>query len=333
MSTMIQAIMENADQQKKYHFFILHKDITDESMELLKAQISHYDCFLINFINVTKYLTGFNFFVDNRKDITEEAYFRLLICKLFADYEKVIYLDGDMICCTDISSLYEYNINDYLIASSRDLLGISGSYIHQEKMAYKKDFLKIKNINNYFNSGMLIFNIKKINNFINFKELLDFAVSKKWKTHDQDILNVLFEDNVLFIPTEWNLSYLSDDRINILPDFLRNEYFNALKQPKIIHFASIKPWMNIVNIPYFELFWKYATRTPFLNTIIERMKNNDLIGKTCKERLLLDIKYRNNAGLLFIVKCIKNWLFRIPKSKLKLASNKISAPKILSVND
>jgi lipopolysaccharide biosynthesis glycosyltransferase len=311
MSAMIQSIIENSNKNRNYNIFILYTDISPASKEMLKRQIGNISYFSINFIDVTLLVGKYDYFIGNRADITIETYFRLFIPKLFFKYEKVIYLDGDMICCTDIAELFDIDLEENFIASSRDMLGTTSCYINPERMQYRKDILKLKNINNYFIAGMLIFNIKQILNTFSTNEILAFAVSKKWKFHDQDILNVLFEGKTLLLSMQWDFSYIHPDRMKILPEDLQLEYMNAKKCPKIIHFADdAKPWLNLTNIPYFEYFWKYATRIPFINIIIDRMNNNGYIGITCKERVILDIKHRKRTGMLFILNCFKAWILR-----------------------
>jgi lipopolysaccharide biosynthesis glycosyltransferase len=128
-------------------------------------------------------------------------------------------------------------------------------------------------------------------------------VSKEWRAHDQDILNVLCQGKTLLLPIEWDFTW-DDDSARYLPEPLKTEYHATKKHPKIIHFpGKRKPWLNIVNVPYFECFWKYATRTPFLDVILNRMHEQGLTGFTYKEHIFSDIKNRRKLGLRFIVKC------------------------------
>lgn len=115
MSSAMQSVMENADSGKRYAFFVLHRDITDSAISLLTAQIAAFTNFSIDFINVFEELKDFQLFTSG--SITIETYFRLLIPELFSSYEKVIYLDCDLICCTDIAELYKTNLGDNLLAA------------------------------------------------------------------------------------------------------------------------------------------------------------------------------------------------------------------------
>jgi lipopolysaccharide biosynthesis glycosyltransferase len=304
-AVMIQSMIENSNSDRNYSVFILHKDIEENNMKLLAMQCQQYTNFTINFINVSDYIRNYAFWTDNRETITVETYFRLLIPDLFSDYEKIVYLDGDMICCDDVAALYDNNIEDFLLASSRDI-GNIGDYHNpksKERRFYNDAVLKLKRADDYFIAGMLVINVKAFRNNFTVKEILDFSVSRKWRAHDQDVLNVLCHGKTLLLPIEWDFTW-DDEAAKYLPEFLKHEYDNTKKHPKIIHFpGDRKPWLNAVNVPYFDLFWKYATRTPFIDVILQRMAKNGLTGRTYKEHIFEDIKNRQKLGLRFILKC------------------------------
>jgi lipopolysaccharide biosynthesis glycosyltransferase len=311
MAAMIQSILENSNPGNNYRLFILHRDISASSMARLRCQTDQYPHFSLEFTDVGELVRDYKLYTANRDNITAEAYFRLLIPELFSGYEKVIYLDGDMICLVDINDLYRISLNGYPIASSRDILGIGGYYRpenHRERH-YKDQVLKISSPGDYFISGMLVINIEQFRKTMSAGELLDFAASREWKAHDQDVLNVLYEGRTLLLPMEWDFTQ-DDGAANFLPEPLQKEYFKARESPKIVHFASPawKPWLNPVNVPYFELFWKYAARTPFLDIIIDRMRDKGLIGLSYRERILSDVK-NGNLGLRFILQCLRQRFF------------------------
>jgi lipopolysaccharide biosynthesis glycosyltransferase len=312
MATMIQSIMENADQNRQYVFYILHQEIHDDNMELLKKQISLFHHFSIKFINVIQFISKYNLFIS--RQITIEAYFRLLIPELLSEYQKAIYLDGDMICCTDISSLFDINLDNYLLAAVRDI-GVAWHYSKKSKertYLYSSVMLRLKNYDDYFCSAMTVFNIELFRKTITTEKLFELAMSREWQIHDQDILNFLAEGKTLLLPYHWNFMYT--EWAKYLPEYLRQEYNDASKHPKIIHY---KPWKNEFNIPHFQQFWKYATRTPFIEEIIRRMESKKLISpETIQEVIINNIERRNGLGLRFILNCAKAWLFRKKKKTI-----------------
>jgi lipopolysaccharide biosynthesis glycosyltransferase len=307
MATTMQSIMENANQNMQYVFYVLHQEITNNNMNLLRNQISLFPQFSIEFIDVGEHISKYNLYIS--RHITIEAYFRLFIPELLSEYQKAIYLDGDMIVCTDIAELFDIDLNSYLLAAVRDT-GVSWYYTPKHSRDTKIRFsvlLRLKNHDEYFNSGMLVLNIELFRETISTDKLLELASSREWQIHDQDVLNSLAYGKTLLLNFHWN-AMATDNWAKYLPAHLKQEYDEAQTNPKIIHY---KPWDYDYYIPHFELFWKYATRTPFINVILERMKSKDSINnKTLKERIVSNIKHRRGIGIRFILfDCIRAWLF------------------------
>jgi lipopolysaccharide biosynthesis glycosyltransferase len=311
MATMIQSIMENADPNRLYYLFILHREITNENLFLLKKQVSLFPQFSIEFINVNQYINKYNLFIS--RHITIETYFRLLIPELLSEYSKAIYLDSDMICCTDIGYLFDINLENNLLAAVRDV-GVAWYYSpnHSEEMKTLYSVLfHQNNPDEYFCAAATVFNLELFRITISTDKLFKLASSREWQIHDQDILNYLAEGKSLLLPYHWN--FMITPNAQYLPEHLQNDYNEAKKNPKIIHY---KPWNCENYILHFELFWKYASRTPFIGIIIERMKSKKLItNESFEERIISNIIHRKGIGLRFIlIDCLKAWLFRDKKN-------------------
>jgi lipopolysaccharide biosynthesis glycosyltransferase len=300
--------MENADSRRRFAFFVLHSRITEESQKKLGTQVACFSNFTIDFLDVGKILTDCDFFFSNRSSnrigITVETYYRIVIPWLFMEYDKVIYLDGDMICLDDISELYDVDISEYMISSCRDILGAYDYYLcNGDTDRYK--ILGIRNQDDYFIAGMIVFNNRVFRNFITLEKILDFATSRKWNHHDQDVLNVLCEGRILYLSTAWDFSPV--ENANCLPEHIRQEYLQGEKNPKIIHYAaSRKPWNSIFYIKYFEYFWKYATRTPFMDIIVSRMEKKFRINLITyfDLKIIDDIKNNVSLSIQFLFKCL-----------------------------
>jgi lipopolysaccharide biosynthesis glycosyltransferase len=306
--------MENSNISNKYKIFILHRDITEEYHALLLNQIGQYRNFSLELVDVNEYIEKYQFDISNRNDITIETFFRLLIPAIFSDYEKILYLDCDMLCRTDVNILYSYDLKNHIVAATRDLWNISDYYRTKNKTELN-EINHLNNPDNYFSSGTILINAKKFNEYIKPDDLLKTAVSRLWKTLDQDVLNHVLEGKVLFVSNEWNFLSVRFDGVNYikhLPQYLQEEYFSAKKSPKIIHFAgdARKPWENFVNVQYGELFWKYAARTPFIGEIVKRMEEKKLIGLSYREHVFNDIRDRKVFGMKFILKCFLSRYFK-----------------------
>lgn len=117
-------------------------------------------------------------------------------------------------------------------------------------------FLKI----NIPGGGIWLMNLKKIRADNLEQKMLDViadeTIYKRWP--DQDVINIACGGHVGFLPLNYiSYPYLLDLLVkpDFVSDYTRDELYDSLINPKIIHFAANKPWNN--NPQYSNLWWTY----------------------------------------------------------------------------
>jgi lipopolysaccharide biosynthesis glycosyltransferase len=212
-----------------------------------------YNNFSICFIDVTKYIKRYSFW---NQDYSVETYYRFLIPYIFTEYKKVIYLDCDIICLTDIAGILTNNSTDAMIECSRDI-----GFLKRNANASKHSVdLGLKTASNYFNAGVIVFNIAVFSSVISQDELFSKTGLKNIKYLDQDILNIVCEDRVYFLDMSWNV--MADD----------GKYRHA----NIIHYVWDKPWKQFFITERNKHFWLYTRRTPFVDIIYSELKESSI---------------------------------------------------------
>jgi len=290
MSAAMQSVMENANENQKYIFFILHKSLSSETLEKLKQQVAAYPCFAIEFINVLKEFEKYLINAGNTGSWTVETYFRLVTPWILKEFDKIIYMDCDIICNSDISYIYNIDIGNNLIAGAQDIPQISIFYNRKYKGKFKSSVIeKMSKPENYINAGFIVLNTKEFRNKFTSDYLLNLAQNEDYKLVDQDLLNFIAKDSIFNFSQEFNFLNTNWD-ISFAPKNLIEEYNKAKKNPKIIHYTTTKPWKAELNPPFFHLFWKYSTRTPFIDSIISNMAEKKLIGQNVKNFFIKILK-------------------------------------------
>jgi lipopolysaccharide biosynthesis glycosyltransferase len=290
MATAMQSVMENANKERKYAFFILYKNLNEEILEKLKNQVAVYPYFSIEFINVSKEFEKYSMNMGNVGEWTIETYFRLISPWLLNEFDKIIYMDCDIVCESDISYVYNMDIGNNLIAGVPDVPQISIFNDRNYKGDFKSDVIgKLNKPERYINAGFIIINLKEFRSKFTLNYLLDLAQNAEYKFHDQDLLNLAAKDSIFFLPQEFNFLNTNWD-ISHAPKELIEEYYRAKENPKIIHYTTTKPWTLELNPLYFHLFWKYSTRTPFIDSIIKNMMENELIDQKAKNFFIKVLK-------------------------------------------
>lgn len=302
LAVMLQSIIENQSDKNFYDILILNKDINDVTIRKVSEMIRAYTNISIRFVDVREYIKGLSFFTANRKTITEETYFRLLIPWILDDeYKKAIYLDGDMVVTADIAQICDIDLHNSLIAAVRDYWGICNCYMPNDSMRRYRESIGLLNIDDYIIGGTIIFNLTMFRERFSLVEILDIAVSKQWRQHDQDIINLLCDNKILHISP--NYGFMSDYGNNkYLPRYLLDELEQVSDVPYIIHYGGVrKPW-NKPYVDYFLIFWKYAYNTPYFEVLLEKIKNYEykafIVKKFCAENILVS-KNENSIVLSY----------------------------------
>jgi len=264
MASMMQSIMENSNPKRRFAFYVLHADISEESMSKLQKQISVFENFTIDFVEAGKYFENYTLYVHSCFSV--EIYFRLIIPYIFEKYDKVLYFDGDMISVTDVSELYDMEMGNNLVTAVPD--NYHKSNVEELETLRKKG--------SYFNTGMLVINAAEFRKSFSFQQIMELASSQKLEFPDQDLLNVLCKDRTILVSRKWN--FILAEKTGNYQESEKDDYQAAGATPNIIHYTGTKkPWKSHYNLPFFWHFWCYADRTPFIDVIIERMEQQHLI--------------------------------------------------------
>lgn len=258
-----------------YDINILHNSLNEDDintlMSLKNAKIN------INIINVDKYVKDKEYILSDH--ISKEAYFRFLIPRILSNYNKVIYLDCDTIITKDLEELYNIDLKHNTLGAILDC-GISNI------KGYTSNIVKIPD-NTYINSGVMLINNKLfIKNELEeqqcFKIIID---NKKLKFHDQDIVNIYYQNKILLLDSKWNKQI--DLRI-------KKDFISDIDNSFIIHYyGPSKAWLNKNNKSAY-LFWKYAEETPLYSIILNDYLNYKKDNKIKKAIKIINEKTKNH---------------------------------------
>jgi lipopolysaccharide biosynthesis glycosyltransferase len=161
--------------------------------------------------------------------------------------KKAIYLDVDMIVRTDLSALWDIDLNDHIIAGVPDRAPtVSTAWAgiqNYEALGLDPDTV-------YYNSGLLILDLEKWRESNLTQEIIDCILQNRQYAGfpDQYGLNVVLANKWLQLDSKWNTFAPSDER-----------------DPFIIHFIGRKPIYSSYdnNMQYKQEFLKYLSLTDF----------------------------------------------------------------------
>lgn len=276
LSVLLQSLKDVADAARCYDLVVLTTNISEENQRTLKQHVER-DNIRLRFYDVTPLVEGRLDGLELRGHFQIETYYRLLMQDIFLDWEKVLYLDSDMVVLRDVAELYDINVDGFLLAACKDAdtAGLYNGYDPARKR-YTEEVLRLTDPYAYFQAGTILFNLDAFRATFVVDDMLSLAACESWKLLDQDVLNVLAQECVRFIPMEWNV--MTDWRglrikriISRAPQELYFEYLEARKHPAIIHYAGPeKPW-NDPDSDFAATFWDIARKTPYYDVLLERL--------------------------------------------------------------
>lgn len=315
----IASMLKMTKTNKYIDIYILNDgSLSDKNKKNISSLVTLKSNVKIYFLKVDKSLFE-DFPTLKGTHFTEAIYYRYVIPNLLNNLSKVLYLDSDVVFNEDVAKLYNTDIQDYYIAAVQDIIGRE----NQKRLGL--------NVGKYYcNSGILLMNLDLLRNDNIPKKLLDWTITHKRiaKWPDQDAINVVLEDKILYLGLAWNFQYFLDDSEM---DFNPEEFERAKQNPKIVHYIGyIKPWEGKIKRMYGDLYFKYLKLTPYKNYKIKyflkllkyqlldnlfSIKNKKKNGKHYKVISFLGIKIRIHNRL-------KDQEFRI--TKLEKAINELS---------
>lgn len=215
--------------------------------------------------------------------VTASALFKLSLCEILVEEDRVLYLDGDTLIQGGIEELFFMDIGEKYVAAVDDQLDkvIDG----KSQMAAQADICA----EHYFNSGVMLLNLKKMREDNVCEKLTDYRRNGKNYFMDQDAFNAVMGKNRCMLPFRYNffsvcLEYYDLHEISErFFDGKQDSIEECITNADIVHFAGeYKPWRY--NVPWFsELFMKYYRQSPYaveiiiLKSVMKAMRD-DLLG-------------------------------------------------------
>lgn len=271
LAVALESIKQHRNKDRKYNIQVLNTGLDANNKTKLTSSLEDTN-FHIEFVDITSSVEAISKKLHTRDYYSKSTYFRLFIPELYPKIDKALYLDCDIILCTDVAELFDIEIKDNLVGAISDGFVKSVSRLHD----YVTERIGVRTPADYFNAGVLLMNLKEMreadfeNRFIDLIAKVTFNVAQ-----DQDYLNVLCNGRRKSIGEEWNA----------MPGFTSCD-----DEKKLIHFnLDNKPWHKD-GVDFADLFWKYADNCCYAKEIREIRENYKESEKSLEETVnLIDI--------------------------------------------
>ncbi len=274
-SVWLESLVQSLDKNRNHEIYILNTDFRSKTKAKLLSQTKSHSNIELDFVDLSGVEKDFkSAFVHTHFDPI--TYMRLYIPRFFKEFERVLYLDNDMIILEDLSHLFDIDLNGKAIAAVSDiifeyfytsLVPASEEVFKGSADQYFHEYLKLDEVKEYFQAGVILFDIKEaINNDTFNKAMTLFFLNNYWFL-DQDILNIVFKDNIHYLDYNYN-AVTASTRINRFAEMnsdpsVTERFEEALNNPKVIHYCGgKKPWVDQKVLRSSD-FFHMAAQTPY----------------------------------------------------------------------
>lgn len=255
-----------------FDIFILQgEDLNDNDREMLTGIASRGNS-KITFITPGGQFSG----SYEVRGISTACYYRLLIPWLIPQYDKVIYLDGDIIVKKDISKMLRLADDPRML-----VYGVrTGGFVSDPDLVGHIQSLGLDN-RHYINSGIQVFNSKAMRDNSVLEQFLKYK-DARLLYQDQDIINIVCRDKIGWLPLEFNSSpsLPEADRAILIDNGIATDETidRALTSPAIIHYAGKKPWKTFTF--HWWDWWHVYSSSPFYDYRFAHRMSAEIIHPT-----------------------------------------------------
>ena len=225
---------------------VLHADIPEDAILDFTAGHAGVGNASVRFVDISDELVASGL-ADYKQTarLPLSACYRLLLPRVLAAYDKIVYLDVDVAVCRDLGELYAIDVGDNWFAAAKDV-------VYTTKLEYVSWAAKwgFAEWDGYVNTGVLVMNLERFRREPVFDRLLPVVLeASKWLC-DQDALNFVCKGAIAPLDPRWNVQ---------LGDYcLEKQIALTGEEMWIAHFTGgEKPWKYPVH-RYSHLWWRHA---------------------------------------------------------------------------
>ena len=220
------SILMHSDKQVAFHIF--GDEISEADLKKFKNIAEAEDVYIAIYLIDKDVLQKLPKNIKTNRHISIAAYFRIIAYAVLAEtINYVLYMDCDILVKGKLDAFWNYTMNSKITA----LVVQDNS---EEQNAQRVGTAR------YFNSGVMFVNLTewKKNNFT--ERSLKMISEQDWPFLDQDVLNVLLNNKIVFLNTEYNYQYSLSKLIDDSPCPSKEK---LREDAVIVHYiGASKPW-------------------------------------------------------------------------------------------
>ena len=270
LDVAVRSLIQNASKENFYRIIVLNTGLDEKNVRLVKKNETDYAT--VQFLDISDKVEDIKAHFRNIYHFSVVTYYRLFIASLFPEYEKVIYLDCDLVVLDDVAKLYDVDLGDNILGGSLE----GFVYSTPEFRRYASEAVGV-DPSRYINAGVIVIDLNKFRLHRIEEKFIHLITRYNFDTIDPDqaYLNFLCRGKIKMLSSAWNTEPLESEKCEKI---------------SIMHYALYKkPW-QYDDVLYGEYFWQYAASSPFCEEILKKRNAFDEAARAKKEADAREIK-------------------------------------------
>lgn len=297
---VVASFMAHAAPDSFYDIFIVEANIPRAKLDAAAAWIRRYPNASLRFVDIEPWVAKIKDKFTITREFSAAVYFRLFAPGLFAEYDRIIYLDSDIAVLDDIAGFFRQDLGGMPLGAVEDLVSMRRAIDDPGVAAFWREQLGKEPGEKYFYSGGLVMDLKQLRE-MNAEQMFvgKIRVIKNSNLPDQDVMNAALNHRIKSIPLEWNcLDWMYDPdeeagNFLLLDEEARRTVRDTRPKVKVVHYAEKKPWTMDYTGKFAEYYWKYATETPFYEEVRAALLKECRSAKLFSRALLFRLQQAN----------------------------------------
>ena len=263
--------------------YVLNNGMSQASVNKIRNQAKKYACD-IQFMPLKELEEYAGRELSCQGKISKTAYFRLFMTEIVPnDVDNLLYLDCDTMVLNSLDELACFQLKGACGAVAEPT-----AKLMKKKISLKKDDI-------YFNSGVLLVNLKKWREENITQKFVDYMEKKNGKIsfEDQGVINHVLRGQIDILPFKFNVTtqffdFGFDGFSRMKKDIViygEDEVNKGMRNPSIVHFtnsfASERPWVIGSYHKYTDRWRKYKVQTDWKDSS-EWESSKDFVRRTSK---------------------------------------------------
>lgn len=277
--SIVSVLINNADRRFVFHIFT--EECSDEYRSMLEEIARKFSTLIVIYDVDAAFFTT----LPSTKAWSHAMYYRLLAYEyLYRQTDRVLYLDADVMCAGKLSAFAEVDFGDNIAVVVDDLPGTKARSI--ERLGSL-----LADSEHYFNSGVMYVNLEAWHVQNLTQRALEMLLSSEYgaviKYPDQDVLNVLLSQKLMYFPRKFNTVFTLKSE---LKDKTHQKYLAVITDDTVlVHYTGItKPWHAWADYRSRDVFNKAWQASPW--------RDSPLLSATSLVEMQKEYKHQFTRG-------------------------------------